>query len=40
VLWLDEQPTRGPTHIGLRLSAQGDRFTLLDIDGVTVIRSG
>jgi len=37
VLWLDEQPTRGPTHIGLRLSAQGDRFTLLDIDGVTVI---
>jgi hypothetical protein len=37
VLWLDEQPTRGPRHIALRLSAQGDRFTLLDIDGVTVI---
>jgi len=37
VLWLDGNTTLGPTHIALRLSAQGDRFTLLDIDGVTVI---
>lgn len=37
VLWLDAQTTLGSNHVSLRLSSQGDRFTLTDIDGVSVI---
>ncbi len=37
VLWLDGRSTLGPNHMDLRLSSRGERFTLVDIDALTVI---
>lgn len=39
VLWADEQPEQGPTHLPFRLSGDGEDLALVASDGVTVIDS-
>ena len=37
VLWADNDPERGTTHLGFRLNRKGESITLLDANGTTLL---
>jgi hypothetical protein len=39
LLWADDQPWDGATHLGFKLSASGEQLALVEKDGTTVIDS-
>ncbi len=37
LLWADNDPEQGPTHLGFRLNRKGESITLLDANGTTLL---